>query len=137
VEPVVLAPVRAAPRVLDVLAAVLDAPARAWPGVQDGAAALGVLAAVPAAPQVLDVLVGAPDAPAAVRVAPRVPDVLAGAQDVLVAAPAGSRLVPPPWWALCGLAADALPEPPDAPARLADGRVACGSELRRALRQAR
>jgi hypothetical protein len=135
-ELVVLVPVRAAPRVLDVLAAVLDAPARAWPGVQDGAAALGVLAAVRVAPRVLDVLAGAQGALAAVRVAPRVPD---GAAEpgVLVAAPAGSRLVPPPWWALCGLAADGLPEPPDVPARLADGRVACGSELRPALRQAR
>jgi hypothetical protein len=117
-EPGVLAVVRAAPRVLG------------------GAAEPGVLAVVRVAPRVLDE-VAEPGVLVAGRVSPRVLDVLAAEPGVLVAAPAGSRLVPPAWWAVCGLAADGLPEPPDAPAWPADGRVACGSELRRALRQAR
>lgn len=81
--------------------------------------------------------VAEPGVPAAVRVAPRVLDVLVGARDVLAAVPGGSRLVLPAWWAVCALAADGLPEPPAAPAWPADGRVACGSELRPAVRQAR
>jgi hypothetical protein len=103
--------VRAGPEVQDGVAE-LDVAVRAGPEVQDGVAAPD--AAVRAGPGVQG---GAAELDGAVRAWPGVQDVAAepggaarawlgvrdgaGAQDVLAAVPAGSRLVPPAWWAVC------------------------------------